>query len=188
MRKLIFQFNITMDGFVDHDAMIADDELHDVSSELLETADLVLFGRVMYELLVDFWPSAPADKTLPASMRNFGTLINRVPKIVYSKTLQDVQWNARIEREVDPVRVMEMKTQPGGNIGLAGGPTLARTFMKYGLIDEYRFLVHPIILGHGKRLTDNDRSRQDLKLVDTRILGSGVVELIYRKAGLEGKW
>ena len=187
MRKLIFQFNITMDGFVDHDAVIADDELHDVASELLRTADLVLFGRVMYELFVDFWPSAPADKTLPLSMRKFGELINRVPKIVYSRTLQDVQWNARIEREVDPERVMELKAQPGGNIGLAGGPTLARTFMRHGLIDEYRFLVHPIILGRGKRLTDNDHFRQDLKLTNTRTLGSGVVELIYQKAGLAGR-
>lgn len=181
MRKLIFSFSITMDGFIDHDAVIADDELHDVASELLRTADIVLFGRVAYNLLADFWPSASGDKTLPASMREFADAINDLPKIVYSRTIQNVGWNTKIEKEVDPGQILEMKMQPGRNILLAGGASIARTFMSYGLIDEYRFLVQPIILGHGKRLFDDGRARQDLRLMNTRVLRSGVVELVYQR-------
>ena len=182
MRKLIFSFNITMDGFIDHDAVIADDELHDIASELLSFGDIILFGRVAYELFAGFWPSAPADKTLSASVRAFANVINDMPKIVYSRTIESVDWNTKIERALDPGRVMDMKTQPGRNILLAGGASVARTFMKYGLIDEYRFLVQPIMLGHGKRLFDDEQARQDLKLTHTRVLGSGVVELVHQKA------
>ena len=184
MRKLIFGFNITMDGYIDHDAVIADDELHEVASELLRTADLVLFGRVAYELMAGSWPSAEDDKTLSASVREFASLINPVPKIVYSRTIEKVEWNTGIEREVDPGRVLDMKRQPGKNILLGGGASIARTFMKYGLIDEYRFLVQPIMLGHGKRLFENNSLRRDLRLMNTRTLGSGVVELVYQDTGL----
>jgi dihydrofolate reductase len=183
VRKLIFAFNITMDGFIDHDAMIADEELHDVASEVLRTGDIMLFGRVAYNLLAEFWPSASSDETLPASMREFAEVINGLPKIVYSRTLEDAGWNTKIEKEVDPGQILAMKMRPGKNILLAGGASIAQTFMRYGLIDEYRFLVHPIILGHGKRLFDGGQGRQDLRLTDTRVLQSGVVELVYRKAG-----
>jgi dihydrofolate reductase len=186
MRNLIFSFNITMDGFIDHEALIADDELHDVASQLLRTADILLFGRVAYNLHADFWPSVSSDKTLPASMREFAEAINDLPKVVYSRTIQNVGWNTKIEKEVDPGQILEMKMQPGKDILLAGGATIARTFMYYGLIDEYRFLVHPIILGHGKRLFDNGRARQDLRLMNTRVLHSGVVELVYQKADSAG--
>jgi len=129
MRKLIYSTNITLDGFIDHDAVIADDELHDISSDLLSTGDVILFGRVAYELLADYWPSAPTDKALPASMRRFANTINSTPKIVYTRTMKNVQWNTKIEREVDPERIMAMKAQPGRNILLAGGASIARTFM-----------------------------------------------------------
>ena len=181
MRKLIFGFNITMDGFINHDAMIADDELHDVASELLRMGDIILFGRVAYNLLADFWPTAAGDTSLPASMREFAKVINPLPKIVFSRTMEKAGWNTTIEREFDPGRIQALKMQPGKNILLGGGASMARTFMKHGLIDEYRFLVHPIMLGQGKRLFDDGRARQDLKLTSTRVLGSGVVELVYRK-------
>ena len=181
MRKLIFGFNITMDGFINHDVMIADGELHDVFSELLRTADIILFGRVAYNLLADFWPTAAGDTSLPASMREFAKVINPLPKIVFSRTMEKAGWNTTIEREFDPGRIQALKMQPGKNILLGGGASMARTFMKHGLIDEYRFLVQPIMLGQGKRLFNDGRARQDLKLTSTRVLGSGVVELVYQK-------
>jgi dihydrofolate reductase len=187
MRKLIFGYNITLDGYIDHDATIADEELHDVFSELLRTADMMLYGRVAYNLLAEFWPTAAGDTSLPASMREFAKVINPLPKIVFSRTMEKAGWNTTIEREFDPGRIRALKMQPGKNILLGGGASMARTFMKHGLIDEYRFLVHPIMLGQGKRLFDDGRARQDLELVSTRVLGSGVVELVYHKVEPAGR-
>jgi dihydrofolate reductase len=182
MRNLIFSTNSTLDGFINHEAVIADDELHAVYAELLETADLVLFGRAAFELLASYWPSAESDESLSAGVRRYAKRINKISKIVYSRTLKTVDWNAKIAREFTPQSVLALKRQAGGNILLSSGVNLAGQFLKHGLIDEFRFLLQPIILGNGMRLFEKDAIRRDLKLSGTRILASGVVELIYRKA------
>jgi dihydrofolate reductase len=181
MRKLIFSINMTLDGYIDHTAMIADDELHERASELIKNADIILFGRITYQLMAESWPTAPSDPSLSPSVKEFAQTINGIQKIVYSKTLENVSWNTRIVREIDPVEINEMKNLPGKSILLGPGPNVARTFMKFDLIDEYRFVMHPVILGKGMPLFTDDDERKDLLLVDQFTLQSGVVELIYQR-------
>jgi dihydrofolate reductase len=171
---------MTLDGYIDHTAVIADDELHERASELLLNADIVLYGRIAYQLMADYWPTAPSDPSLSPSVREFANTINRVQKIVYSKTMENVSWNTKIVREVDPDEIRAMKLLPGKDILLGPGASIAQTFMGLGLIDEYRFVMQPIIIGKGKRLfVDNDK-RKDLLFIGQNTLHSGVVELIYQ--------
>src|SRR5512135_315231 len=93
MRKLIFQINISLDGFADHTVAIADDELHDFSTDMLNNIDTILFGRVTYQLFESYWPLAPNDPEATKSIVEFADKINAIPKIVFSNTLQDVGWN-----------------------------------------------------------------------------------------------
>lgn len=181
MRKLVFSINMTLDGYIDHTAGIADDELHERASELIKTADIILFGRITYQLMAEFWPTAPSDPSLSPSVKEFAKTINGIQKIVYSKTLENVSWNTKILREIDPVEIKEMKNSPGKSILLGPGPDVARTFMKFDLIDEYRFVMHPIILGKGMRLFAETDKRTDLLLVDQYTLQSGVVELVFQR-------
>jgi dihydrofolate reductase len=179
MRKLIFSINMTLDGYIDHTAVIADNELHERASELLRSADIVLYGRIAYELMAEYWPTAPSDPSITPSMREFANTINSAQKIVYSKTMKTASWNTKIVREVNPDEIRAMKLLPGKDILLGPGASIAQTFMNLGLIDEYRFVIQPIIIGKGKRLfTDNDK-RKDLFLIGQNTYHSGVVELIY---------
>jgi dihydrofolate reductase len=181
MRKLIFSINMTLDGYIDHNAVIADDELHERASELLRGAEIILYGRIAYQLMADYWPTAPLDPTLSPSVREFANTINRIQKIVYSKTLKNVSWDTKIARKVDPDEIRAMKLLPGKDIVLGPGALIAQTFMDLDLIDEYRFVMQPFILGKGKRLfTDNDK-RKDLLFIGQNTYRSGVVELIYQR-------
>jgi dihydrofolate reductase len=181
MRKLVYSVNMTLDGYIDHTAMIADDELHERASELIKTGDIMLFGRITYELMAEFWPTAPNDPSLSTSVKEFARTINGIQKIVYSKSLENVSWNTKILREIDPVEIKKMKNSQGKSILLGPGPNVARTFMKFDLIDEYRFVMHPIILGKGMRLFADNEIRKDMVLVDQFTLRSGVVELVYQR-------
>jgi dihydrofolate reductase len=180
MRKLIFAINMTLDGFFDHTAMIADDQLHEKAAELFRNADVVLFGRETYQLMADYWPTAVSDASLSPSEREFADAINQIDKIVFSKTLQSVNWKTRIKREMDPQEIRAMKRLPGRDILLGGGAKIAQAFMKYDLIDEYRLIIHPILLGNGKRLFTNIATRKDLQLIGQNVRVSGAVELIYQ--------
>jgi dihydrofolate reductase len=180
MRKLTFSINVTLDGFADHTAMIAENELHDFFTNLLGTVDVILFGRKTYQLMEGFWPVADKDPGSTKSMLRFADRINAMPKIVFSRTLNEVRWsNSRLIKENMVEEVLKLKQQPGGNISI-GSISLANSFMKLGLIDEYWLLVHPIILGKGKRLFESLNDRIDLKLADTRKFDSGVVVLHYQ--------
>ena len=180
MRKLIFAINMTLDGFFDHTAVIADDELHEKAAELFRSADVVMFGRETYQLMAEYWPSAVSDPALSPSERDFAEAINRIDKIVFSKTLTSVSWNTQIRCVVDPVEINSMKNLPGRDILLGGGAKLAQAFMKLDLIDEYRLIIHPIILGNGKRLFNDIATRKDMRLGGQNVRGSGAVELIYQ--------
>ncbi|MEJ2635219.1 MAG: dihydrofolate reductase family protein [Calditrichia bacterium] len=179
MRKLIFAINVTLDGFADHTAMIADSELHDFFTDLLGSTDIILFGRTTYQLMEDFWPAADKDPGSTESMLRFAERINSMPKIVFSRTLKEVHWsNTRLIKENMVEEVRNLQQQPGRNLAI-GSISLANTFMKLGLIDEYRLLVHPVILGKGKRLFEELDNRINLKLADTKKFDSGVVVLHY---------
>ncbi|MGE5264565.1 MAG: dihydrofolate reductase family protein [Acidobacteriota bacterium] len=182
MRKLILSTNMSLDGYLagpggDLDWVIADDELHDYYAAVLNRADAVLYGRVTYEIMANFWPTAPQDPSLSKSELEFAHAINRIPKIVYSKTLQNVGWKTTLMRAVVPDEILKMKQQPGNDLLIAGAD-LASTFIEHDLIDEYQLLVQPAVLGRGNPLFKDHRLA--LKLVSTQPFHSGAVLLCYQ--------
>lgn len=181
MRKLIFAINTTIDGFADHQVMIADAELHDFHTGVLATVDAILFGRKTYQLMEEFWPVADQDPRSTDSMIRFADKINSVPKIVFSRTLDKATWeHTTLIKENAVEEVLKLKQQPGKNISV-GGLNFASQLNNAGLIDEYWFLVQPIILGRGRKVFEDFVERADIKLMDTRTFGSGVVVLHYKK-------
>ena len=148
--------------------------------QLFRSADVMMFGRKTYQLMADYWPTAAADASLSPGEREFAEAINRIDKIVFSRTLQSAGWNTRILRELDPEQIKAMKRQPGRDILLGGGANLLQAFMKHDLIDEYRLIIQPILLGRGRRLFISIATRKDLRLIGQDVRGSGAVELIYQ--------
>ena len=181
MRKIIFAINNTIDGYADHTAMIADDELHDFFAEFLDDIGVVLFGRKTYQLMESFWPAAKDDPGINKSMIRYADKINPMKKIIFSKTLKEVTWkNSELCQNDFIDEVKRLQKQNGKNIA-AGSLSLATQLMQHNLIDEYHFVVHPIILGTGKLLFENLDKKQHFKLVDIKTFHSGVVVLHYQR-------
>jgi dihydrofolate reductase len=182
MRKLIAAINMTLDGFCDHTAMIADDEIHQHYNELLSNADTLLYGRITYQLMESYWPTIVKNPTGNKPTDEFAVLIDNISKIVFSHTLKNVDWkNVKLAKGGIKEEVYELKQQAGKNI-LAGSPSLIVTLMQLDLIDEYQLCVQPIILGNGLRLFKNINDRINLKLIKTKIFGSGSITLYYEPA------
>jgi len=185
MRKIILMMSVSLDGYIEGpgreiDWHQVDDEVHRHFNEYLSTLGGFLDGRVTHELMAGFWPTADADPEAPAPVREFAALWREMPKTVYSRTLERADWNTAIARDVDPEEIAELKAQPGGDLGL-GGAGLAASFMEQDLVDEYRIYVHPVVLGEGKPLFPVSRTRTELRLVETRTFGNGVVLLRYER-------
>src|SRR5258708_39402373 len=164
MRKLIAAINMTLDGFCDHTAGIADDELHQHYNELLTNADTLLFGRITYQLMESYWPTIVKNPTGNKPTDEFAVLIDNISKIVFSRTLKNVDWkNTKLKKEVINEEVLELKQSRNGgskNI-LVGSPSLIVALMQLDLIDEYQLAVQPIVLGSGLPLFKNIRDRID---------------------------
>lgn len=187
MRNIVFSLGVSLDGFMegpDHDISWhrIDDELHRHMNEWLVAAGGFLEGRVTWEGMAAVWPTAAQQPDFPESMREFGPIWTEMPKVVYSRTLEKADWNTRIARDVDPDEVRALKEQPGGDL-IVGGPDLAATFREHDLIDEYRVYVNPVLLGAGRRMFDEGRAPENLRLVETRTFGVGVVLLRYIREG-----
>ncbi|MEJ2615196.1 MAG: dihydrofolate reductase family protein [Ignavibacteriaceae bacterium] len=181
MSKIIFAINITIDGFADHTAMIADDEFHEFYADLLDSVDVVLFGRKTYELMAGFWPNAREDPKSTKSMIKFADKFNSISKVVFSKTLNTVNWNnITLNNGIMIDEVLKMKKQNRKNIS-AGSLSIASALMKEQLIDEFWFLVHPIVLGKGKKLFEDLTQKTNLQLIDTRKFNSVVIVIHYQK-------
>ncbi len=181
MRKLIIWMNISLDGYADYRLGIADDELHDFASDFLDNIDILLFGRVTYQLMESYWPIAPKDPNATKSMINFANKINIMSKIVFSKTLELAKWNnSKIVNENIVEEVIKLKNEPGKYLSL-GGISICQELMKTGLVDEYMILIHPVIWGKGKRLFNNSIENLKLKLISTKTFRSGVVVLHYKQ-------
>ena len=179
MRKLIAGINITIDGFCDHTAGIADDELHQHYTEVLRNAGAIIWGRKTYQLMEDYWPGVVKNPTGNKSMDEFATEIDNVTKIVYSRTLQHVDWrNTILKNEIIKEEISELKQQTGKNI-YAGSPGLITALTQLDLVDEYQLAVHPTILGSGLTLFKNISERVDLKLLKTKTFGCGAIVLYY---------
>lgn len=180
MRKLIAAINMTLDGFCDHTAGIADDELHQHYNELLITGDTLLYGRKTYQLMESYWPSVVKNPTGNKPEDEFAVLIDNISKIVFSRTLKNVEWkNTTLKKEIIKEEILELKQQEGKFI-FAGSPGLIVALTQLDLIDEYQLCVQPIILGNGLQLFKNIRDRINLKLFKTKIFGSGAIVLYYK--------
>jgi dihydrofolate reductase len=179
MRKLIAAINMTLDGFCDHTAAIADDEIHQHYNELLSNADTIIFGRITYQLMESYWPAVVKNPTGIRPTDEFAVLIDTISKIVFSRSLENVDWqNTILKKEIIKEEILELKQQAGANI-LVGSPSLIIALAQLDLIDEYQLSVQPIILGSGLPLFKNIKDRIDLKLLKTKTFGCGAVTLYY---------
>jgi len=182
MRKLIAAINMTLDGFCDHTAMIADEELHQHFNDLLRNADTLLYGRKTYQLMESAWPSVVQNPTGNKPFDEFAVLIDNISKIVFSHTLKSVEWkNTVLKKEIIKEEILALKQQNGKNI-LAGSPSLIVALGRLNLIDEYQLCVHPVVLGSGLPLFKNIGDKMNLKLLKTKTFGTGTVTLYYQPA------
>lgn len=185
MRKIILSIPITLDGFIEGthrelDWVIADDELHDFYTKLLQSADLLLFGRVTYELMKGYWPTATSDPQATESEKRFANTMNPMRKIVFSKTLKQVDWNTQVIDSFLPEVILDMKAQPGRNILLSGGATLAQAFLKHGLVDEYQPVIQPVAIGEGRALFGGIQEQIKLNYLWNQKFSSGAVAICYQ--------
>lgn len=185
MSKIVYWMGMSVDGYMEgpnrqiewHNV---DEELHSFFNNQLREAGAFLGGRVTHELMADFWPRADDDPDAPPTMREFAGIWRDKPKFVYSRTLESADWNTTVLREVIPDDVMAMKGQFEGDM-ILGGTELGATFAALDLIDEYRIYVHPTVIGSGKPILDKAYDPKQLKLIETRTFGNGVVMLRYER-------
>ena len=178
MRKLIAAINMTLDGFCDHTAGIPDDEIHQHYTDLLSNADTILYGRITYQLM-EYWRTLLENPSDEKSMNDFAIAIDKIPKIVFSHTLKNVEWEtAKLANRDIEEEVLELKQQSGKDI-LVGSRSLIIQLMKLNLIDEYQLCIHPVIAGTGLPLFENIKDRTVLKLIKTKTFSGGAVTLYY---------
>lgn len=179
MRKVIAGINMTLDGFCDHTAAIADDELHQHYNNLLKSGDTLLWGRITYQLMESFWPGVVDNPTGNKPVDEFALIADNINKIVFSHTLKNVTWkNTRLATKDLKEEVLSLKQQAGRDI-FVGSPSLIVGLTNLNLIDEYQLCIHPIILGKGLPLFKNLNERIDLKLIKTKTFSSGSIVLYY---------
>jgi dihydrofolate reductase len=179
--KLIYMMNVSLDGFVetpDHslDWAIVDDELHSWFNDRTRKLDASLYGRRLYELMSAYWPMALSDPSATGPEREFARIWNDLPKVVFSSTLESVEWNSRLVRGDVAAELARLRTEFDGDIDVSG-PTLAADFIRRGLVDEYGMVVHPVILGAGTPFFPALQQPMSLKRVETHSFESGVVYL-----------
>jgi len=182
MRKLIAAMNMTLDGFCDHTAMIADEEIHEHYNDLLRNAGTLIYGRITYQLMESYWPTVVKNPTGNKPMDDFAVLIDDLPKIVYSRTLKNVVWkNSTLKKEIIKEEIIALKqSRNGGSKNIVvGSPSLIVALAQLGVVDEYQLAVQPTVLGSGLQLFKNIRDRIDLKLLKTKTFGCGAVMLYY---------
>jgi len=183
MRNLIYAINITLDGCCDHTKQVADDETHEYFTQLMGDVDLLVFGRKTYELMVPFWPEVAKSQSMTKASNEFARTFDSIPKIVFSRTLDAADdRNTRIVRTDLHDEILKLKQEQGKNI-LVGGVDIPSQLIELGLVDEYRFVVGPIVVGEGRRLLEDVSlpERLQLRLVESKIFKSGCVALRYLK-------
>ena len=188
MRRVVWLMHVSLDGFVagpngEIDWVKFDDALTEDVQNLVNTADTALFGRVTYQLMESYWPTAADSPTATKHDLDHSRWLNPAPKIVFSRTLRNVQWrNTRIVKDHIGEEIARLQKQPGKNLILFASPTLGSTFMNLDLIDEYFFNINPIVLGDGKRLFKDQSEKHRLKLLESKTYKNGVVSLRYGRA------
>lgn len=184
MRNLIFAINLSLDGCCDHTKLSGDEEIHEYFTNLMRDVDLLVYGRKTYQLMVPFWPDiAKTQSGQTKAMNEFAQTFDSINKVVFSHSLESAEGkNTRIVRTNLQDEILTLKQEQGKNI-LTGGVTLPTQLIELGLVDEYRFVVQPIIAGEGRRLLENTslQEKLQLKLVESKIFKSGTIALRYVK-------
>lgn len=180
MHKLVYSTSLSLDGYIDAASgdpgwVVPDDELHKHFNDLERRTDTLLYGRRMYELMAGYWPTADQDPSAPDVIVEYAKLWKPVAKVVFSSTLDRVDWNARLVRGDAVAEVARLKAQPGDGTMGVGGLVLASALASAGLIDEYRLYYVPILLGAGKAAFSRIQDRVRLEPVETRTFASGTV-------------
>jgi dihydrofolate reductase len=187
LRKVIYSMMVSLDGFIETpdrkiDWIIIDDEIHSFANDQAREMGAFLYGRRIYELMAAYWPTGDANPSAPAVEIEFARIWREKPKIVFSKTLEKVEWNSRLVKDNLRQEVLELKAQPGKDLSVSGAG-LAASFMRLGLIDEFQPIVNPVVLGSGTPFFPPLDKALDLRLVETRNFAAGVVFLRYQLAG-----
>ena len=183
MRKVIAALNMTLDGYCDHTAIIPDDEIHQHYADLLSGAGTLLYGRITYQLM-EFWKTIVKNPTGNKAMDEFALIMDKVPKIVFSHTLKNVEpiaigWeSAKLANRILEEEVLYLKQQSGKDI-YVGSRSIIIQLMKLNLIDEFQLCVHPVIAGSGLPLFENLNDRTILKLIKSKTFSSGAIILYY---------
>jgi dihydrofolate reductase len=185
MRKVIL-FNLTsLDGYFEGPGRDitwhkVDDEFNEFAEEQTGEFGALLFGRVTYELMASYWPTEDAKRDDPI----IAGIMNKLPKLVFSKTLNKAGWeNTKLVKDNFVEEVSKLKHEAGKDVAIFGSSDLAVTFIEHGLIDEFRIMVNPIVLGNGKPLFEGIKRQLEMKLINTRIFKSGNVLLCYEPKG-----
>lgn len=179
MRKVVFAINITIDGYCGHESAIVDDELHEYFTGLLRESGVEIFGRNTYNLMYPYWHDVAVNQSETKLINEFARAYDAVPKIVFSTTLKNVEWNnttllhSNLREEI-----MKLKQQPGKNIFI-GGLNIGSQVAQWDLIDEYHFVVHPVIAGKGPRLFESG-GVHSLELISLKKFQSGAIALHYK--------
>ncbi len=185
MRKIIWMMTTSVDGYMEGPNReigwhMVDDELFAHLVDWLSKTGGFLDGRVTYELMAKYWPTADEDPAATPKVAEFARLWREIPKVVYSRTLERADWNSTVVRDVVAAEVEALKAQPGGDLVL-GGSNLASEFARLDLIDEYRLYIDPIVIGRGTQMLRPSDAHVLLRLVETRTFGNGVVMLRYER-------
>ena len=183
MRKLIFAINTTLDGCVDHTKQFVDEEKLEYFTHLMREVDLQVFGRKTYQLMVPYWPDVLKNQSETKADHEFARAFYSTNKLVFSRSLDSAEdKNTRIVRTDLHDEILKLKQEPGKNI-LVGGVDIPSQLIELGLVDEYRFVIAPIVAGKGRRLMEGVslREKLQLKLVESTVFKSGYVALRYLK-------
>jgi len=189
MRKLLMSMMVTLDGYVsgpndEIDWHNVDAEFNDYADEMLSSVDALVFGRVTYQLMASYWPTAGATEDDPI----IAAKMNAAPKVVFSHTLETVEWNNTTLAKGDlEEEVARLKQDPGKDIVILGSGRLVSALTQYRLIDEYRIMVNPVVLGQGRPLFEGLSDRVRLQLLRTQTFRSGNVMLVYQPVRQEGE-
>jgi dihydrofolate reductase len=188
MRKLVLFLHASLDGFVegpngkmDIGWISYDADLEKHAKEILSTADTVIWGRETYQMMHSYWPSVSSSPSSTEHERNHAEWIEKTAKIVFSTTLEKVEWNnSRLVKEDVEEEIKNLKQQPGKDMVILGSPRLAHHLMQLDLIDEYKITVSPVLVGSGLPLFQGLKEKINLKLIENKTFDSGAISLVYQ--------